>query len=118
MRILLDESLPRRLVGELAGHTASTVTDNGWSGLENGELLRTAAPGFDLFLTADQNLEYQQNLSRLPLAVVVLVARDNTLDTLRPLLPEVLDLLERLEPRTLVKVGSRGAHHEAGGPQR
>ena len=59
----------------------------------------------------------QQNLSRLPLAVVVLIARDNTLDTLRPLLPELLDLLERLEPRTLVKVGSRGAYYETGGPQ-
>ena len=117
MRILLDESLPRRLVGELAGHTASTVTDNGWSGLENGELLCAAAPGFDVFLTADQNLEYQQNLSKLPLAVVVLIARDNTLDTLHPLLPELLGLLERLEPRTLAKVGSRGVHQEARGQQ-
>ena len=117
MRILLDESLPRRLVGELAGHTASTVTDSGWSGLENGELLRAAAPGFDVFLTADQNLEYQQNLSKLPLAVVVLIARDNTLDTLRPLLPGLLELLDRLEPRTLARVGSRRPNHEAGGPQ-
>jgi predicted nuclease of predicted toxin-antitoxin system len=115
MRILLDESLPRRLVGKLAGHTASTVTDNGWSGLENGELLRIAVPDFDVFLTADQNLEYQQNLRRLPLAVVVLIARDNTLDTLRPLLPELLDLLERLEPCTLVKIGSRGAHRRSTG---
>ena len=117
MRILLDESLPRRLVGELAGHTASTVTDSGWSGLENGELLRAAAPGFDVLLTADQNLEYQQNLSKLPLAVVVLIARDDTLDTLRPLLLGLLELLDRLEPRTLARVGSRRPNHEAGGPQ-
>ena len=105
MRILLDESLPRRLIGEFSGHKASTVTENGWSGLENGELLRTAAGSFDVFLTADQNIEYQQNLSELPLAVVVLVAYRNRLDTLRPLIPELLDHLERLEPCTLVKVG-------------
>ena len=84
MRILLDESLPRRLVRELPGHIVSTVTDNGWSGLENGELLRAAAGQFDLFLTADQNIEFQQNLRELPMAVVVLVAVNNRLDTLRP----------------------------------
>ena len=50
MRILLDESLPRRLIRELPGHIVSTVTDNGWSGLENGELLRTAAGRFMSFL--------------------------------------------------------------------
>ncbi len=107
MRILLDESLPRRLARELPGHIVSTVTDNGWSGLDNGELLRAAAGQFDLFLTADQNIEYQQNLRELPMAVVVLVAVTNRLDALRPLLPELLNRLDRLEPRTLVKVGER-----------
>ena len=107
MRILLDESLPKRLVRELPGHIISTVTDNGWSGLENGELLRTAAGQFELFLTADQNIEFQQNLRELPMAVIVLVAVNNRLDTLRPLLPELLNRLDRLEPRTLVKVGER-----------
>lgn len=107
MRILLDESLPRRLIRELSGHIVSTVTDNGWSGLENGELLRTGAGRFDVFLTADQNIEYQQNLRELPMAVVVLVAINNRLDTLRPLLPELLDRLGRLDPCTLVKVGGR-----------
>ena len=106
MRILLDESLPRRLSGELTGHTVSTVTDQGWSGIENGDLLRAAVGQFDVFLTADQNLEFQQNLSELPLSVVVLVAYNNKLESLRPLLPELLDRLNDLEPRTLVKVGS------------
>ena len=107
MRILLDESLPRRLIRELPGHIVSTVTDNGWSGLENGELLRTAAGRFHVFLTADQNIEYQQNLRELPMAVVVLVAVNNRLDTLRLLLPELLDPLGQLEARALVKVGTR-----------
>lgn len=105
MRILLDESLPRRLIGELPGHSTSTVTENGWSGLENGTLLRTAVDKFDVFLTADQNLEYQQNLSALPLAVIVLIARNNTFEILQTLMPEVLDRLRQLEPRTLVQVG-------------
>ena len=81
------------------------MTDNGWSGLENGQLLRAAAGQFDLFLSADQNIEYQQNLRDLPMTVVVLVAANNRLDTLRPFLPEVLERLGRLEPCTLVKVG-------------
>ena len=106
MRILLDESLPRRLSGELPGHNASTVTECGWSGLDNGALLRAAAGEFDVFLTADQNLEYQQNLRALPLSIVVLVARNNTFETLRQLMPEVLDCLSQLAPRTLVKVGN------------
>ena len=105
MRILLDESLPRRLRGELQGHSVSTVTRCGWSGMENGELLRIAAQEFDVFLTADQNLEYQQNLQALPLTVIVLIARDNTFETLQSLIPDVLDRLARIEPCTLVKVG-------------
>ena len=105
MRILLDESLPRRLCGKLPGHSVSTVTQRGWSGTENGELLRIAAREFDVFLTADQNLEYQQNLQALPLAVIVLIARDNTFETLQSLIPDVLDRIARIEPRTLVKVG-------------
>ena len=105
MRILLDESLPRRLIRELPGHSVRTVTESGWSGVENGELLRTAASEFDVFLTADQNLEYQQNLRTLPVAVVVLVAHNNRFETLQPLMPAVLVCLEGLQPRTLVSVG-------------
>lgn len=105
MRILLDESLPRGLRGKLPGHSVSTVTQRGWSGTENGELLRIAAREFDVFLTADQNLEYQQNLQALPLSVIVLIARDNTFETLQSLISDVLDRLARIEPRTLVKGG-------------
>ena len=105
MRILLDESLPRRLIDELPSHHPATVTEQAWSGLENGDLLRAAASEFDVFLTADQNLQYQQNLSALPMAVIVLVARNNTFETLRELMPQVLDQLTGIEPRTLVRVG-------------
>ena len=74
---MLDESLPRRLSNELGEHTVSKVVEVGWSGEKNGKLLALAAGQFDVFVTADRNLQYQQNLAVLPLAVVVLVAYDN-----------------------------------------
>lgn len=65
MRVLLDEQIPRHLARELRGHDVSTVQQKGWAGLKNGELLRMAADaGFDVFVTADRNLEFQQNLSQ------------------------------------------------------
>lgn len=105
MRILLDESLPQELTTELTGHEVQTVQKMGWSALKNGELLARAAGHFDLFLTADQNRRYQQNLSTLPLAVVVLIARSNRSQDLRPLLPEVEAALSTLNECTLVEIG-------------
>jgi predicted nuclease of predicted toxin-antitoxin system len=104
MRILLDESLPIELRTELPSHDVRYVRELGWSGLKNGELLARAGPSFDVLLTADQNLEYQQNLSALPIAVVVLVARSNRLEQLRPLLSRLLAVLSSLQPCTLVRV--------------
>ena len=105
MRILLDESLPRRLSRELAGHSVRTVSEVGWSSVENGELLRRAAGQFDVFVTADQNLQFQQNLGALPLTVITLVARTNKLEDLRPLVPELLKRLATLQGRTFVRIG-------------
>ncbi len=107
MRILLDESLPRRLKDELSGYNVSTVVECGWSGAKNGRLLALAATNFDVFLTADQNLQFQQNLSALPVAVIVLVSSDSRLNSLRPLVPEVLATLGRIQPRSLVRVGTQ-----------
>lgn len=70
VRILLDESLPSPLGSELMGHDVSTVSREGWTSLTNGDLLRRAAQRFDVLLTADQNLEFQQNLAALPVAVM------------------------------------------------
>ena len=75
MRILLDEQLPRQLARHFPGHGVRTVQQQGWAGLGNGELLRRAASeGFDVFITADQNLRFQQNLAGAPLAVIVVAA--------------------------------------------
>ena len=110
MRVLLDEQLPRRLAGELTGHDVSTVQQQGWAGLKNGELLRPAAEqGFDVFLTADQNLQFQQNLKRARLSVIVLVAPSNTLEDLLTLVPRVLEAISRSRAGQLVRVAGRNS---------
>ncbi len=105
MRVLLDEQLPRHLARELTGHDVRTVQQQGWAGRKNGELLRRAADeGFEVFLTADQNLEFQQNLARAPLGVVVLVAPSNALEDLLPLVPGALAAIYAGRPGQVVRV--------------
>ena len=88
MRVLLDEQLPRQLSVYLVGHEVRTVQQQHWAGTKNGELLRLAvAARFESFLTADHNLEYQQNLQEVSLGIVVLVAASNALEDLLPLVP-------------------------------
>ncbi len=106
MRILLDECLPRKLKRELLPHTAMTVTEIGWSGIKNGALLRLAETQFDIFLTADRNLPYQQNVSSYNIAVV-LVARNNRIDTLRQLAPGVLEALQTIQAGDIIMVGAK-----------
>ena len=76
----------------------------GWSGIKNGELLVRAANEFDALVTVDKNLEYQQNLKALPIAVVVLYARSNELPYLLPLIPKLEEVLANLPLRTLVRI--------------
>jgi predicted nuclease of predicted toxin-antitoxin system len=72
-RILLDENMPKGLRALLAGHTVETAHQMGWGGLTNGDLLATAeTAGFDAMLTADSNIQYQQNLTGRRLALIVL----------------------------------------------
>jgi len=75
MRVLLDECVPPALGKELPGHEIKTVAEAGWAGVKNGELLQLAAKQFDLLLTIDRNLEYQQNFAGLALAVIVVQLR-------------------------------------------
>ncbi len=98
MRVLLDESLPRRLARSIEDHDVETVIDRGWQGLKNGALLTRAAEHFDVFLTADQNLRYQQNLRGFDIGVVVLQAVSNRLHDLIPLLPEASAACDEVRP--------------------
>lgn len=95
MKILLDECIPKRFGKLLAGHTFSTVQRCGWSGIENGNLLRLAQVEFDTFITVDQNLTFQQNLEGISITVLVLQARSNALEDLVSFVPQLLDLLDR-----------------------
>ena len=101
MRILLDEDLPRRFGPLLVGHETATVQRAGWSGIKNGKLLALAGTKFDLFLTMDGGLEFQQNLSTLPVAVLIVEAISNRMEHLEPLVPAVLQELSQVRPRTL-----------------
>jgi len=70
MRILIDESLPRYLKRILSDNETRTVQEMGWNGIKNGELLKLAEPDFEVFLTADKNIRYQQNLKGRRLAII------------------------------------------------
>ena len=90
----------------MPGHSVKTVVEMGWSGVKNGELLRRAAADFDCFLTVDRNLQFQQNVVGLKIAVVVVHARENDFASLRPLMREVQAALVRLKPGQVVDVKS------------
>lgn len=102
MKILLDESVPRLLKLRLPHLDISTVQEMGWAGVRNGELLRRAEEHFNIFVTADQNLQYQQNLSGHRLAILVLPS--NQVPIVTRLLPSVEALLATIQPGTVVNV--------------
>ena len=106
MKLLLDESLPRDLATSFPDtFEIKTVAEMGWSGTENGELLSIAADaGFKALITVDKNIEYQQNLDTLPIAIIVLSAPRNTIHYLQPLIPQVVITLEDDPGRKLKKI--------------
>lgn len=106
MRVLLDECLPRRLKEELVGHDVATVPEAGWAGKQNGELVSLAKGKFDVFVTIDQNLPAQRPSSTLEIAVIVLTARSNRFQDLRPLIPNLLKALDSAGRATLIRVGA------------
>ena len=106
MRVLLDENLPRDLVGELTGHQVTTVQAVGWAGTRNGELLRLAAERFDALVTMDQGIQHQQNLRGLAVCVLVIRAPSNRMTDLAPLVGSVLKGLTDLLPGQIVEIGA------------
>jgi Domain of unknown function (DUF5615) len=106
VRVLLDECLPRRLKRELVGHDTRTAPEMGWASKRNGELLALAVGQFDVFLTADRNVSYQQDLSSFDIAIVVLVARSNRFEDLRPLAQRILETLPTAQRGAATLVGA------------
>lgn len=102
MKVLLDECLPRKLKREVEADTVKTAPEMGWASTKNGALLRLAEQDFDVFLTNDQNLEHQQNLKKLDLAVVVLVADTNDIADLKPLMPAANETIKKISAGEIV----------------
>jgi predicted nuclease of predicted toxin-antitoxin system len=96
VKILLDECVDRRFAKELSAHFVKTAPQMGWATIKNGELLALAEKEFDVFITVDRNLSFQQNLPRFNIAVLVLQAHSNRLADLKPLAPKVLSILPSL----------------------
>ena len=92
-KILLDECIDRRLARQISGHEVKTAPEMGWAGLDNGELLARAEKEFDVFITVDRNLTFQQNLPKFSIAVLILQSPTNRLQDLLPLVPNILDAL-------------------------
>lgn len=103
-RVLLDECLPKKLKGGFAACTVSTVTERGWAGRKNGALMQAARDQFDVFVTADRNLQFQQNLAYAQIGVVVLVAVNNRMETLAPLMPQVNKVLKTIAAGQVIEV--------------
>lgn len=90
MKLLLDECTPKRLLLDFAGHDVQTVEGAGFKGLRNGALLQRASSAFEVLITVDQNLPFQQNATTLPIAVVILAALSNRYSDLKLLVPRSL----------------------------
>ena len=103
-RVLFDEDVPRPLRRDLPGFDIQTVVEAGWSGVKNGELLRRADELFDVFLTADRNLAFQQDLSKVRLGVVVLSIGSTKLDDLRLVTERITAALTEVRPGQLIRV--------------
>jgi predicted nuclease of predicted toxin-antitoxin system len=107
MRILIDECAPKALKRVLAdhGHECRTVQEAGWAGKKNGELLSGAEADFDVLVTVDTNLRYQQNLARRKIDIVVLQSSSNRLDRLRQYFSACVLAVEKVKPAEIVLTG-------------
>ena len=106
MNILLDECVDRRLSRFIVGHEVSTAAAKGWKGILNGKLLSLAELEFDVLVTVDRNMAFQQNVPRFKIAVVVLHAATNRIADLRAVVPALLDVLPAVKPGTVTDVYS------------
>ena len=102
MKLLLDENFPEQLLNDFPEHTIFSVGQKNWKGKKNGELLKLLlAEEFQVLITADKNLRYQQNFSKYPIPVVVLNVKRITYPQLKPLVPQINKILTER-----IKIGS------------
>ncbi|MDQ3130508.1 MAG: hypothetical protein M3Q99_07085 [Acidobacteriota bacterium] len=102
---LLDECLPRKLKREFVGHEVFTIDEAGFKGLKNGKLIQAAGEGgFEFLISVDKNIEHQQNKINLPLAVLVLSAKANRIESLLPLMAEASKALESIKIGEIITI--------------
>ena len=97
MKVFVDECVNKLLMAHLIGHTVVHITDTSLRGTQNGELLQMISSDYEVFLTIDRNIPFQQNLRRFSLAFIIIHAQSNKLADLLPLVPDVLNLLNKLD---------------------
>ena len=106
MKVFLDECVDWRLARDIVRHDVKTARQMVWTSIKNGALLTVASQHFDVFLTVDRNLCFQQNLHTFSIAVVVLQAKTNRLADLRPLIPKLLATIESVLPGAALSIGA------------
>ena len=104
MKILLDEYVNWRVKRALTGHQVSTVQEQDWSTIKNGVLLNLADQQFDVLLTIDRNIPYQQNMQGRQIALVIMLVTSNRIESMLPVVPSVLELLPDVEPGQVYRV--------------
>jgi len=108
-KILLDECLPKKLKREIADsdYDILTVTECGWAGTKNGKLLRLVETKFDVFITIDNNLSAQQNLKDINLGLIILSAFNNRIETLKPLTPQIKEVLGKIKTGDIIIISEK-----------
>ncbi len=104
MKLLLDECVTRHLKRDLVGHDVHTVEDAGFKGLENGELLKAVSGAYEVLITVDRNIPYQQNISGLNIAILILAAKRNSYVRLKPLVSRALSALETMKVGDVIRI--------------
>lgn len=105
MKVLLDECVDTRLAPHITGFDTRTVHEQGWSGIGNGKLLVLAQAEFDVFVTVDRNLAFQQHLPNFSIAVVLIHARSNRITDLIALVPELVAAIPTAKAGVLTRIG-------------
>jgi predicted nuclease of predicted toxin-antitoxin system len=108
LKLLLDECAPKKLKTFLLtyGYKCSTAQEMGWAGIRNGELMALADPFFDVLVTIDKGIQYQQNMTGRRIAIVIVRRRSNRLEDLSPNFPVCAEILQSIQPGQVVEIGN------------
>jgi hypothetical protein len=104
MRVLLDENVPKKLKRAFPGYVVSTVTEMGWAGTSNGALLAMAEGIFDVLLTVDKSIQYQNNFADKKIILVTMIVKQNKIQFLLPLVPKVIQALQSAAPGQVINI--------------